>query len=86
MAGGQAGGKPSLKKDRGYKVAADFTGMDRTAVYKDGIRELMELAAAQQAAIMCSEEDPARCHRELVVGKTLRQKGVEVKHLRGKYY
>jgi uncharacterized protein (DUF488 family) len=58
--------------------------MDRTAVYKDGIRELMELAAAQRAAIMCSEEDPAHCHRELVVGETLRGMGVEVRHLRGK--
>jgi uncharacterized protein (DUF488 family) len=36
-----------------------------------------------RACIMCAEEDPARCHRRLLVGRTLVARGVEVRHIRG---
>jgi uncharacterized protein (DUF488 family) len=32
---------------------------------------------------MCSEEDPARCHRRLLVTRALTGRGVEVRHIRG---
>ena len=32
---------------------------------------------------MCSEENPAQCHRRLLVGRVLSEKGVEIKHIRG---
>ena len=32
---------------------------------------------------MCSEEDPQECHRRLLLGRVLAEKGVAVRHLRG---
>lgn len=81
--GDRLGGNPALKKERGKKISkADFAGWDEKESYKQGIAALLEEAARQRTAIMCAEEDPTRCHRELLIGETLRQKGVEVRHIR----
>jgi hypothetical protein len=34
-------------------------------------------------ALMCGEEDPAHCHRRLLVGRVLVERGHEVLHIRG---
>ena len=34
-------------------------------------------------ALMCGEEDPAHCHRRLLVGRVLMERGHEVLHIRG---
>jgi len=39
--------------------------------YQRGIRDLKALAREQHVAIMCSEKDPAHCHRSYVVGATV---------------
>ena len=39
--------------------------------YQGGIARLKALARDQRVAIMCSEKDPANCHRSYVVGATL---------------
>ncbi len=32
---------------------------------------------------MCSEENPSRCHRHLLIGRVLRERDVPVSHIRG---
>ncbi len=32
---------------------------------------------------MCAEEDPSRCHRRLLITRTLVRRGVDVRHVRG---
>jgi hypothetical protein len=32
--------------------------------------------------VLCSEEDPGRCHRHLLIGRVLRARGVPVSHIR----
>ena len=36
-----------------------------------------------RVALMCSEEDPAHCHRHLLVARVLVARGVPVQHIRG---
>jgi uncharacterized protein (DUF488 family) len=31
---------------------------------------------------MCAEEDPSRCHRRLLITRTLVRRGVDVRHVR----
>ena len=38
----------------------------QTAEFREGLDELLELAAYERPAIMCSEAVPWRCHRRLV--------------------
>ena len=42
-----------------------------TPLYQEGVRQLLDIAAQQPTAIMCSEGDPAHCHRSLLIGPTL---------------
>jgi uncharacterized protein (DUF488 family) len=48
-----------------------------------GIDQLLGLAAQCRVAILCGEEEPTDCHRRLLVGRVLDQRGVSVVHLRG---
>jgi uncharacterized protein (DUF488 family) len=52
-------------------------------VCREGIERLLGLAARSTAAIMCAEEDPARCHRTLLIGPALERHGVALGHIHG---
>lgn len=50
--------------------------------FQKGIQRLLQLAEKERVAIMCSEEDPAQCHRHHLIGKYLVQQGLTVLHIR----
>ncbi|WP_160688459.1 DUF488 domain-containing protein [Clostridium sp. C2-6-12] len=50
--------------------------------FNKGINNLIELAQNENIAIMCSEENPERCHRNLLVGRRLLELGIKVYHIR----
>jgi uncharacterized protein (DUF488 family) len=37
----------------------------------------------RRIALLCSEEDPTKCHRRLLVGRALGKRGIVVWHIRG---
>jgi uncharacterized protein (DUF488 family) len=51
--------------------------------FGQGIKRLLAIAAQSRAAILCGEENPAECHRRLLVGRVLGERGIGVVHLRG---
>jgi len=51
--------------------------------YQKGIDQLIEIARGRRVALMCSEEDPLRCHRHNLIAQTLLKRGVTVLHIRG---
>jgi uncharacterized protein (DUF488 family) len=52
--------------------------------FRHGINLVMEEARLERVAIMCSEEDPDRCHRSILVGKVLEEEGCKLIHIRKK--
>ena len=50
--------------------------------FKQGVRELLELAADERTAIMCAESLWWRCHRSLI-SDYLKAMGIEVNHILG---
>jgi len=60
----------------------DYPGMMTKEWYQKGIQRLLEIAREKPTAIMCSEEDPARCHRQYLISQTLLKQGIEVLHIR----
>ena len=56
--------------------------MAKSGLFLSGIQRLRRGSEANHVAIMCSEEDPAGCHRHLLVARVLSELGVEVAHLR----
>ena len=60
-----------------YGALAESSG------FRQGIERLLERLAHARTAILCGEEDPTDCHRRLLVGRVLQDRGVRVIHLRG---
>jgi uncharacterized protein (DUF488 family) len=63
----------------------DYPEVMKRKWFQDGIQRLLELADEQTTAILCSEEDPARCHRHHLIAKYLMEHHLEVnvRHIRG---
>ena len=50
--------------------------------FRVGIERLIKGATQYQIALLCAEEDPAVCHRALLVGRALDAEGLSVQHIR----
>jgi len=91
--GEQLGGRPKdpdcYKDKQVAETAADYLHLvDYPVVmtkvfFQEGIQKLKQTAAHKTCAVMCSEEDPAKCHRHHLIGRYLMEQGVEVIHIRG---
>jgi uncharacterized protein (DUF488 family) len=81
--GRELGGRP---KELGFY---DDTGrvlysrLAESAKFRAGIARLRSGIPRYRVAVMCSEEDPEICHRALLIGRVLEQKGVTLLHIRG---
>ncbi|MGC1377877.1 MAG: DUF488 domain-containing protein [Anaerolineales bacterium] len=95
FAGKYLGGRPSdatcYKKrvlppaDANYLHEVDYPEVMKRDWFIKGIERLLEMADEQTTAIMCSEEDPALCHRHHLIAKYILREHPEVKvqHIRG---
>jgi len=79
LLGGRAEGD-AFYDDEGY-VRYDRVA-DRPE-FQEGIARLFDGLARFRVALMCGEEDPTGCHRRLLVGRVLAERGVRVMHIRG---
>jgi uncharacterized protein (DUF488 family) len=59
----------------------NYERMENTPVYQAGVERLLQLAQAEQVAIMCSEGDHRHCHRHLLLTQTLLERGATVIHI-----
>ena len=60
-----------------------YERIEEQPFYRRGIDRLREWIGRARVCVMCGEEDPARCHRRLLVGRTLIAAGIDVRHVRG---
>ena len=51
--------------------------------FQQGLSTLLEALKRYRVCVMCAEEDPSFCHRNLLVGEGLRRKGIQILHIRG---
>jgi uncharacterized protein (DUF488 family) len=80
-AGQALGGKPVDPELRTPDGAPDYDRIEAAPAYKEGILELCALAERSRVAIMCGEGDYRHCHREKLIGRTLRARGIVVWHI-----
>ena len=83
--GRELGGRPpdpDLYDDDGNVL---YGRVARSERFAEGLRRLLAGAATQRVAMMCSEEDPTRCHRRLLITQALLGRGAPptVMHIRG---
>jgi uncharacterized protein (DUF488 family) len=78
--GKELGGRPS--EPRFYcNGVADYEKMAQTTEFSKGLDRVVEGTKSYRIALMCSERDPLDCHRCLLVGRALAQRGVRVGHI-----
>jgi uncharacterized protein (DUF488 family) len=80
--GKELGGRPE-RPELYTQGRADYEKMAASPDFRAGLAQLMEAAAQNRVAAMCSEADPLDCHRCLLVGRALAEAGVEVGHILG---
>ncbi len=65
-----------------YLKLVDYAEVMKRDWYQRGIKRLLQIAGEGLTAIVCSEEDPMKCHRHRLITQTLLQQGVTVWHIR----
>lgn len=81
--GAELGGRPknpSYYDESGHVLYSRIT---KDPAFNSGIERLERGMANFRVALMCGEEDPAHCHRRLLVSRVLVERGHEVLHIRG---
>lgn len=76
------GEAPDSDTKADYLHLVDYEAVAERTWYLAGIDRLIETAGQHRVAIMCSEEDPNRCHRQHLIAQTLLKRGVVVEHMR----
>ena len=75
------GGRPDDPALRTADGAPDYALMAQHPALLDAIDRLVAASGETSTAIMCSEGDPARCHRTLLIAPLLVARGLRVGHL-----
>ncbi len=78
--GKELGGRPNERRFYCDGVA-DYEKMAQASEFKKGLDRVIEGAKKYRIALMCSERDPLDCHRCLLVGRALAQRGIRVRHI-----
>jgi uncharacterized protein (DUF488 family) len=77
------GGRPEAAEFYDDQQHVRYDLLARSAGFQQGIQRLMSGIAAYRVALLCGEEDPMECHRRLLLGRVLANRGVCVLHIRG---
>lgn len=82
--GDMLGGRPSDSDSYDQQTGkADYQAIREKEYFRRGIKRILGGLRKNRVCIMCAEEDPTSCHRNLLVAESLRQAGVIVFHIRG---
>jgi uncharacterized protein (DUF488 family) len=60
-----------------------YSKVAETPIFRQGIERLEAGIRQFTVAMLCAEENPTACHRRLLVGRVLMERGFSVEHIRG---
>ena len=81
--GRELGGRPDgdeFYDDQGHVL---YDRVAETELFQEGVARLEKGIREYKVAMLCAEENPAACHRRLLVGRVLLDRGIQVDHIRG---
>ena len=81
--GQELGGRPQGSEFYDNYGFVLYSRIAESPLFLEGIDRLIKGIKTYHVAVMCSEENPANCHRRLLVGRVLAERGVSVQHIRG---
>jgi uncharacterized protein (DUF488 family) len=77
------GGRPEGAEFYDDQQHVQYDLLARSPAFQQGIQRLVGGLVAYRVALLCGEEDPTECHRRLLLGRVLTDRGVRVLHIRG---
>jgi len=81
--GRELGGRPDGDEFYDQEGHVLYDRVAATSVFQEGLSRLERGIREYNVAILCAEENPAACHRRLLVGRVLLDHGFQVEHIRG---
>jgi|ERR1022692_1186889 uncharacterized protein (DUF488 family) len=60
---------------------AQYSLIARTPLFEKGIERLQAEIESFRVAILCAEKEPLVCHRSILIGRYLHEKGFDVRHI-----
>jgi uncharacterized protein (DUF488 family) len=75
--GDALGGRPSDERLYGEDGHVRYDALSKTPAFSRGIDDLIARSRCSRTAIMCAEEDPSACHRQLLIARVLTARGVD---------
>jgi len=79
--GEELGGRPSVDEHYDDEGHALYGPMSREPRFREAIDRLLTGADEHRIALLCSEREPETCHRRLLVGKVMTERGAELRHI-----
>ena len=79
--GSELGGRPADRSCYDANGRVLYERLADTDDFDDGIRRVIHSAEDRRIALMCTEKEPLECHRTLLVGRALVERGVVVEHI-----
>lgn len=79
--GDELGGRPTRDEHYDASGHALYGPMSEEKAFAVAIERLIAGAQRHRIALLCSEGDPQHCHRRLLVGRVLTDRGVELRHI-----
>lgn len=79
--GRELGGRPDGSSFYDEEGHVRYDRLSASPMFAEGVRRLLSGASRTRVAMVCSEGDPAQCHRHLLIARVLHERGVEVTHI-----
>ena len=80
--GDSLGGRPDNPSLYDENGKPDYRKMAVSETFQSGLEQLVDLADEAVTVMMCSEGDPVECHRRLLIGAALAERGIGMLHIR----
>jgi uncharacterized protein (DUF488 family) len=81
--GRELGGRPDGDEFYDAEGHVLYDRVAETRLFREGLSRLEKGIREYKVAMLCAEENPATCHRRLLIGRILLDRGIQVDHIRG---
>ena len=81
--GREMGGRPDDNSLYDEAGRVDYAQVAATPLFGEATDRLLSESPLERTVLMCSEEDPLKCHRFLLIARVLADRGTVVWHIRG---
>jgi uncharacterized protein (DUF488 family) len=81
--GAELGGRPANPAYYDATGRVVYSLLRKDSAFQAAIVRLEKGMERFRIALLCGEEDPAHCHRRLLIGRVLQERGHEMTHIRG---